>query len=313
MTTPICCPSRASILTGRYLHNTGTMINTILHTILLKGVRNNTVSGGCSSSEWRDGLEAETFAVKLQKAACISICSHHRHHDNNPWSCHYFILILIIRQATPQCMPENTSIRFLSMIMMTMVALVKNTGWSEKTELESTKNGLTQWLFLIRYTWRGQGQVEKENCLNRPVFPYVLWCAQGVPLGTMFAQTWDGEIQLARYLDMLTKKIGFCNFSLSCILQYGRKAGGGLGHVPKGWHFWSGLVGNSRSGCNQYNDDDDKFFSQLMASLSSKEKWYNALDHCRYYNYTLSVNGKPEYHKDSYPRDYLTDVIRSWK
>ena len=153
--------------------HTGTMviINKILQTILLKGVRNNTVSGGCSSSEWRDGLEAETFAVKLQKAACISICSHHRHHDNNPWSCHYFILILIIRQATPQCMPENTSIRFLSMraamIMMTMVALVKNTGWSEKTELESTKNGLTQWLFLIRYTWRGQGQVEKENCLRR--------------------------------------------------------------------------------------------------------------------------------------------------
>ena len=116
---------------------------------------------------------------------------------------------------------------------------------------------------------------------------------------------------MARYLDMLTKKIGLCNFSLSCILQYGRKAGGGLGHVPKGWHFWSGLVGNSRSGCNQYNDDDDKNFSQLMASLSSKEKWYNALDHCGYYNYTLSVNGKPEYHKDSYPRDYLTDVIRS--
>ena len=53
------------------------------------------------------------------------------------------------------------------------------------------------------------------------------------------------------------------------------------------------------------------FFPQLMASLSSKEKWYNALNHCRYYNYTLSVNGKPEYHKDSYPRDYLTDVIRS--
>ena len=30
----------------------------------------------------------------------------------------------------------------------------------------------------------------------------------------------------------------------------------------------------------------------------------------RYYNYTLSVNGKAEVHKDSYPRDYLTDVIR---
>merc|ERR1712013_168130 len=123
VTIPICCPSRGSILTGRYLHNTG--------------VRNNTVSGGCSSSEWREGLETQTFAAKLQK-----------------------------------------------------------TGYT-----------------------------------------------------TMYA---------GKYLN-----------------QYGRKAGGGLGHVPKGWHFWAGLVGNSR-----------------------------------YYNYTLSLNGKPEVHKDSYPRDYLTDVIR---
>jgi len=123
VTTPICCPSRASILTGRYLHNTG--------------VRNNTVAGGCSSSEWRDGLEGQTFAAKLQKA-----------------------------------------------------------GYS-----------------------------------------------------TMYA---------GKYLN-----------------QYGRRAGGGLGHVPDGWTWWAGLVGNSR-----------------------------------YYNYTLSVNGKAEVHKDSYPRDYLTDVIR---
>jgi len=124
VTTPICCPSRASILTGRYLHNTG--------------VRNNTVSGGCSSSDWREGLEAQdTFAVRLQKAG---------------------------------------------------------------------------------YT-------------------------------TMYA---------GKYLN-----------------QYGRRAGGDLSHVPNGWNFWAGLVGNSK-----------------------------------YYNYTLSVNGKAEVHKDSYPRDYLTDVIR---
>ena len=29
----------------------------------------------------------------------------------------------------------------------------------------------------------------------------------------------------------------------------------------------------------------------------------------RYYNYTLSINGKAEAHGDTYPADYLTDVI----
>jgi len=57
--------------------------------------------------------------------------------------------------------------------------------------------------------------------------------------------------------------------------QYGAREAGGVGHVPPGWDWWLGLVGNSK-----------------------------------YYNYTLSMNGKAEVHKDSYPRDYLTDVIR---
>ena len=30
----------------------------------------------------------------------------------------------------------------------------------------------------------------------------------------------------------------------------------------------------------------------------------------RYYNYTLSINGKKEEHGDNYTTDYLTDVIR---
>merc|ERR1719481_756324 len=53
VTTPICCPSRASILTGRYMHNTG--------------VKNNTVSGGCNGDKWRDDLELKTFATRLKQ------------------------------------------------------------------------------------------------------------------------------------------------------------------------------------------------------------------------------------------------------
>ena len=30
------------------------------------------------------------------------------------------------------------------------------------------------------------------------------------------------------------------------IAQYGRRAGGDFGHVPNGWNFWAGLVGNSK-------------------------------------------------------------------
>ncbi|XP_076748537.1 N-acetylglucosamine-6-sulfatase [Xylocopa sonorina] len=51
--SPICCPNRASILTGRYQHN---------HLVV-----NNSVSGGCSSVEWQKLQEPNTFAGYLKR------------------------------------------------------------------------------------------------------------------------------------------------------------------------------------------------------------------------------------------------------
>ncbi len=54
VSTPVCCPSRASFLTGLYQHN--------------HGVRNNSVAGDCSGDGWRGGRERETFAARLSEA-----------------------------------------------------------------------------------------------------------------------------------------------------------------------------------------------------------------------------------------------------
>ncbi|XP_073948236.1 N-acetylglucosamine-6-sulfatase-like [Choristoneura fumiferana] len=53
VTSPICCPSRASLLTGLYVHNHMT--------------RNNTERGGCYGARWRK-LEQQTFATALKEA-----------------------------------------------------------------------------------------------------------------------------------------------------------------------------------------------------------------------------------------------------
>ena len=64
------------------------------------------------------------------------------------------------------------------------------------------------------------------------------------------------------------------NGEYGCILQYGKKKGGGVKHIPIGWDWWIGLVGNSA-----------------------------------YYNYFLSVNGTKIHHGQNPSTDYLPHVM----
>ncbi|GJQ79925.1 hypothetical protein Trydic_g18369 [Trypoxylus dichotomus] len=50
--SPICCPSRSTILTGRYLHNVY--------------VKNNSISGNCSSSSWQKNFEPYSIGNRLK-------------------------------------------------------------------------------------------------------------------------------------------------------------------------------------------------------------------------------------------------------
>ena len=56
--TPICCPSRSSILSGRYIHNGVT--------------KNNSVSGNCNGQLWQEDAETKTFGVYAQEAGYVT-------------------------------------------------------------------------------------------------------------------------------------------------------------------------------------------------------------------------------------------------
>lgn len=47
--SPICCPSRSSILSGQYAHNCATF--------------NNSIAGGCYGNFWREHVEQRTIAA----------------------------------------------------------------------------------------------------------------------------------------------------------------------------------------------------------------------------------------------------------
>ncbi|XP_052861776.1 N-acetylglucosamine-6-sulfatase-like [Anopheles cruzii] len=53
-TTPLCCPSRSSILSGQYAHNHKTI--------------NNSISGGCYGEYWRQHVEPAALPVALANA-----------------------------------------------------------------------------------------------------------------------------------------------------------------------------------------------------------------------------------------------------
>ncbi|KAL3123928.1 hypothetical protein niasHT_001758 [Heterodera trifolii] len=56
VSTPICCPSRSTILTGLYAHNHKVMTN----------------NGNCAGEEWRSDFEKDTFAVHLERAGFLT-------------------------------------------------------------------------------------------------------------------------------------------------------------------------------------------------------------------------------------------------
>ncbi|KAG7232235.1 hypothetical protein INR49_009388 [Caranx melampygus] len=93
--------------------------------------------------------------------------------------------------------------------------------------------------------------------------------------GNCSSRAWQKSEEARTFPALLKAAAGYQTFFAGKYLnQYGHSEAGGVEHVPPGWSYWIGLEKNSK-----------------------------------YYNYTLSVNGKPQRHGADYSRDYLTDVL----
>uniref|UniRef100_A0A8C5GWH1 N-acetylglucosamine-6-sulfatase n=1 Tax=Gouania willdenowi TaxID=441366 RepID=A0A8C5GWH1_GOUWI len=93
--------------------------------------------------------------------------------------------------------------------------------------------------------------------------------------GNCSSQAWQKSEESHTFPALLHSYAGYQTFFAGKYLnQYGHADAGGVEHVPPGWNSWIGLERNSK-----------------------------------YYNYTLSVNGKPQKHGADYSKDYLTDVL----
>uniref|UniRef100_A0A7N8XNZ9 N-acetylglucosamine-6-sulfatase n=1 Tax=Mastacembelus armatus TaxID=205130 RepID=A0A7N8XNZ9_9TELE len=93
--------------------------------------------------------------------------------------------------------------------------------------------------------------------------------------GNCSSKAWQKSEEAQTFPALLKSFAGYQTFFAGKYLnQYGHSEAGGVEHVPPGWNYWVGLEKNSK-----------------------------------YYNYTLSLNGKAQKHGADYSKDYLTDVL----
>ncbi|XP_048862688.1 N-acetylglucosamine-6-sulfatase [Brienomyrus brachyistius] len=93
--------------------------------------------------------------------------------------------------------------------------------------------------------------------------------------GNCSSRAWQKSQEPTAFPALLQKYAGYQTFFAGKYLnEYGTAEAGGVEHVPPGWDYWFALEKNSK-----------------------------------YYNYTLSVNGRPQKHGHNYSEDYLTDVL----
>ncbi|XP_041111302.1 N-acetylglucosamine-6-sulfatase-like [Polyodon spathula] len=96
--------------------------------------------------------------------------------------------------------------------------------------------------------------------------------------GNCSSIAWQKTQEPVTFPALLRQHCGYQTFFAGKYLnQYGTKEAGGIEHIPPGWDYWYALEKNSK-----------------------------------YYNYTLSVNGKAEKHGQDYHQDYLTDVLANF-